>query len=467
MSGAFMQLSSFRITVQTYDMKNKWPRLFLLILWLHASVCFCHAQGPEATPLQVTPAITRLVIDSLGQVLKHNYVFPDTAVKMVAYLDNEYKKGAYAAIRDPQQLADRLLQDLQTAHHDGHLRLHYAPAMAKDLADTNGAAQRHRIGDSLGLIYARQRNFAFTKAEILPGNIGYVKFDGFVGFLNEARPTFTGAFRFVANTKALIIDMRDNGGGSPAMVCEVASYFFPENRHWNDIIGPRGKNTFYTDPGHADSLTLSMPVYILTSKRTFSGGEDFCYGMKSLHRAVIIGDTTGGGAHPVGPVPVVMGFVADIPFARSLNPYTQTDWEGTGVYPDIPVSAGLALDRAKQSILTDWAQHATTNEEKMKAQWQLDDLAARQSQQTPAGSSLTAYGGTYQGGLVFYADHGDLYCKNAERGGNVFKLLLVSGDKFVLDENVHIEFKKADKGAFQEIAMLWSDGRVTKKQRVR
>jgi hypothetical protein len=103
----------------------------------------------------------------------------------------------------------------------------------------------------------------------------------------------------------------------------------------------------------------------------------------------------------------------------------------------------------------------------MKAQWQLDDLAARQSQQTPAGSSLTAYGGTYQGGLVFYADHGDLYCKNAERGGNVFKLLLVSGDKFVLDENVHIEFKKDDKGVFQEIAMLWSDGRVTKKQRVR
>jgi len=383
---------------------------------------------------------------------------------MAAYLDKEYEKGAYASIRDPQELAARLLQDLQKAHHDGHLRLRYAPGMAKDLADTTGAAARHRIGDSIQLINARRRNFAFTKVEILPGNIGYVKFNGFVGFLKEARPTFTGAFRFVSHTDALIIDMRDNGGGSPPMVCQVASYFFPERHHWNDIIGPRGDHTFYTDPADADSLTLSMPVYILTSKRTFSGGEDFCYGMKSLHRAVIIGDTTGGGAHPVGPVPVVMGFVADIPFARSLNPYTHTDWEGTGVYPDIPVNAETALDRAKQAIFMDWAKHATTDEEKNKAQWQLDDLAARQSQQTPAAASLAAYAGSFEG-LNFYVDHGDLYCKNAERGGNVFKLIPISGDKFVLDENVHVEFKKDPKGAVREIAMRWSEGWVTNKRK--
>lgn len=443
------------------------PGLFLLIILLHACVFCCRAQEPAETQLQITPAVTRLLIDSLGQVLKHHYVFPDTAAKMAAWLDKEYKKGAYAAIKDPRELAQRLQQDLQKAHHDGHFRLDYAPAMARDLADTTGLAARRRIGDSIGLAFARQRNFAFTRAEILPGNIGYVKFDGFVGFVKEARPTFTGAFRFVANTDALIIDMRDNGGGSPAMVCAVASYFFPDRQHWNDIISPGGKNEFYTNPADADSLTLKMPVYILTSRHTFSGGEDFCYGMKSLHRAVIIGDTTGGGAHPVGPVPVVMGFVANIPFARSLNPYTKTDWEGTGVYPDIPVSSAMAFDRARVAIFTDWVQHATTDEEKMKGQWQLDDLAARQPQQSPSASSLATFGGTYEGGLAFYVDNGDLYCRNAERGGDVFKLLPVSGDRFVLDENVHVEFKKDDKGGFQEIEMLWSDGRVSKKRRVK
>jgi len=451
-------------------MKNKIAGLFLLILFLHAGIGLCRAQGPQGpgeAPLQVTPAITRIVIDSLSQALKHNYVFPDTAAKMAAYLDNEYKKGAYAAIRDPWQLADRLQQDLQKAHHDGHFRLMYAPGMARELTDTTGIASRRRIGDSLQLMNMRKHNFAFTKAEILPGNIGYVKWNGFVGYLKEARPTFTGAFRFVSNTDALIIDMRENGGGSPAMVCQVASYFFREKHHWNDIIDPRGRREFYVDPADADSLYLSMPVYILTARRTFSGAEDFCYGMKSLHRATIIGDTTGGGAHPVGPVPLVMGFVANIPFARSLNPYTQTDWEGTGVYPDIPVSSATAFDRAKQAIYAGWAQRATTEEEKMKAQWWLDDLTATQSHATPSASSPAIYGGTYEGGLVFYADKGDLYCKNAERGGEVFKLLFVSGDKFVLDENVHVEFKKDGKGAFEEIAMLWSDGRVSTKKRTK
>lgn len=450
-------------------MKNILPTLLLLLLLHHNNISRAQgAQAPKEDPqLQLTPATTRIIIDSLQQALKRNYVFPDTAAKMAAYLDQQYKKGAYATIHDPQELAARLSNDLQKAHHDGHLRLHYAPAMAEDLAkdrkDTTGAAERHRIGDSLGLIFARQQNFAFTKAEILPGNIGYVKFNAFFGFRNEGRPTFTGAFRFVANTQALIIDLRDNGGGSPAMVCQVASYFFPTSQHWNDIVGPQGNKIFFTDPKDADSLTLSMPVYILTSKHTFSGAEDFCYGMKNLHRATIVGDTTGGGAHPVGPVPVVMGFVADIPFARSLNPYTHTDWEGTGVYPDIPISAGTALEKARQAIFTQEAQQATTEGEKSKAQWQLDDLAAKQSQQNTPASPLQAYCGTYQGGLVFYVDHGDLYCKNAERGGYLSKLLCVSGDRFVLDENVHVEFIKDHDGTFNNLSMLWINGQVSQK----
>ena len=186
--------------------------------------------------LQITPAITHALIDSLGQALYKNYIFPDTARKMAAYLEAQYEKGAYAEIKDPNDLAARLQQDLQKAHHDGHFHLQYAPDMARDLADTSGMTERRRIGDSLQLIDVRSRNFGFIKVEMLPGNIGYVKFNGFVGYLNEARPTITSAFRFVANTKAIIIDLRDNCGGSPAMVSQIESYFFPVKTHMNDII---------------------------------------------------------------------------------------------------------------------------------------------------------------------------------------------------------------------------------------
>ena len=393
-------------------------------------------------------------------MLYNHYIFPDAARKWAAYLEAQYKKGAYAGIKDPTDLADRLQQDLQKAHHDGHFRLLYAPGMAGNLADTTHMAERRRVGDSLQRIMMRSRNYEFTKVEILPGNIGYIKFNGFVGCLDEARPTITGAFRFVTNTKAIIIDLRDIGGGSPAMVSQIESYFFPVKTHMNDIIDQKnGTEVFWTDPAKADSVLLQQPVYILTSRHTFSGAEDFSYGMQAVHRVTIVGDTSGGGAHPVGPVPVALGFVALIPFARSLNHYTHSDWEGTGVIPDIPTLSTGALEVVEKAFLTKWSQTAATGPEKAQAQGQIDDLLGRSLQETRDPATLTPCIGTYQGGLVFYTDQSGFYCRNAERGNQIFKLIPVSNAKFTLDENVHVEFTKDDKENVTGIDMWWSDGR--------
>jgi retinol-binding protein 3 len=478
-------------------MKNKLLPLFLLLLCQYAFAPVSHAQQtpaqhafaqtppPPPPPQQFTPALTHTLIDSLGQVLYKNYIFPDTARKWSAYLEAQYKKGAYAGIKDPNDLAERLQHDLQKTHFDGHLRLMYAPDFARDLADTSNRTERHRVGDSMQLIDLRQRNFTFTKAEILPGNIGYVKFNAFVGFLDEARPTSTGAFRFVANTTAVIIDLRDNGGGSPDMVSQIESYFFHTKTHLNDIINRKNDTiVFWTDPAKSDSVILQQPVYILTARRTFSGAEDFAYGMQSVRRATIVGDTTGGGAHPTGPVPAAFGFVVTIPFARSLNPYTHTDWEGTGVIPDIPVASADALEAAVKAIFTNKMQQASSEEEKRQAQWQLEDILARQSAArdpatrdpsslnpaslapaTPDSASLAAYTGTFQGGLLFYADRSGLYCRNPERGGSTFKLIPISADKFILDENVHTEFTKDDKGKVSGFNMWWSNGRMSYKSK--
>jgi C-terminal processing protease CtpA/Prc len=95
------------------------------------------------------------------------------------------------------------------------------------------------------------------------------------------------------------------------------------------------------------------PVYVLTSKRTFSGGEEFAYDLQSLRRAKIVGETTGGGAHPVAPHPLDHSFVILVPWGRPINPITKKDWEGVGVVPDIAVSADAALDEAYQRALKD------------------------------------------------------------------------------------------------------------------
>ena len=119
----------------------------MFLVWQHACLSVCQAQGGlQDTLLQITPAITRALIDSLRQILYDHYIFPDTARKWAAYLEAQYKKGAYTSIKDPNELANRLQQDLQKAHHDGHFHLLYAPDMARNLADTTHMAERRRVG---------------------------------------------------------------------------------------------------------------------------------------------------------------------------------------------------------------------------------------------------------------------------------------------------------------------------------
>src|ERR1700729_2566134 len=237
-------------------MKKRYTALCWLFLWQHTFVSSCQAQNqPAAASLQVTPALTHALIDSLGRVLYKNYIFPDTARKWSAYLEAQYKAGAYAGIKDPNELNIRLWKDLQKTHFDGHLRLMYAPGFAQQLADTSNMAERQRVGDSLQLIDLHRQNFTFTKAEILPGNIGYVKFNAFVGFLDEAGPPSPSAFRFVANTTAVILDLRDNGGGSPFIVSQIESYFFQARTHMNDIISRKNDTSIlWTDPAKSESI---------------------------------------------------------------------------------------------------------------------------------------------------------------------------------------------------------------------
>jgi C-terminal processing protease CtpA/Prc len=194
-----------------------------------------------------------------------------------------------------------------------------------------------------------RNNCAFDKVEILPNNIGYIKFDGFMD-ADFCGPTVVAAMGFVVHTDALIFDLRQNGGGQPAMVTMIASYLFDKPTHLIDIYNRKEDKT-------QQNWTLSylpgkrmptVPVYVLTAKRTFSGAEEFAFDLQKQKRAVIVGETTGGGAHPVSGHLVADYFMVGVPFAKSLDPVTKTNWEGTGVEPDVKVAADDALTTAQK-----------------------------------------------------------------------------------------------------------------------
>ena len=281
------------------------------------------------------------VIDGISSNLKEYYIEPVLAQQMVDALKAHEARRDYNTISDGDEFAAQLTKDLQEVSHDKHLRVDFSPFKIQAEPTPEDEARFHQ--------QMEQDNCAFEQVEILTHNIGYVKFNAFMD-ASFCGPTVVAAMGFVAHTDALIFDLRQNGGGQPAMVTLIASYLFDQPTHLIDIYNRKENTT-------TQNWTLSylpgprltkQPVFVLTSNRTFSGAEEFAFDLKNQKRAIIVGETTGGGAHPVSGHIVADYFMVSVPFAKSLDPVTKTNWEGTGVKPDVEVAAGDALETARE-----------------------------------------------------------------------------------------------------------------------
>lgn len=283
----------------------------------------------------LSPETRKAVVDGAARAIESNYVFPDVGKKMAEAVRSKAAAGAYDSITAPPDLAAKLTDDLRAVQNDKHLRVRF------------GAPQGGGPGPA-----PAASNFGFTKAEILDGNIGYFDLRGFAG-VREAGPVAGAVMTMLANTDALIIDLRNNGGGQPEMVAYLCSYFFEKPLHVNTIYWRPTDTTkeHWTTAEVTGRKFLAKPVWVLTSQRTFSGGEEFAYDLKALKRATLVGETTGGGAHPVTVSPLEGGFSISVPAGRAINPVTKTNWEGTGVEPDVKVAAADALKVAHEAAL--------------------------------------------------------------------------------------------------------------------
>lgn len=200
----------------------------------------------------------------------------------------------------------------------------------------------------------RRNNYGLHRVERLDGNVGYIELRGFIGS-PEAGGAVTAAMNLLANTDALVFDLRRNSGGSPVTIGFISSYLFDRRVHLNDLYFRETgrRQSFHTsDTVEGRKYGERKPVYILTSKDTFSAAEEFTYNLKHLTRAVIVGETTRGGAHPGGVRGLTEHFGIWLPTGRAINPITGTNWEGVGIAPDIAVDSTDALRAAHLDALT-------------------------------------------------------------------------------------------------------------------
>jgi C-terminal processing protease CtpA/Prc len=289
------------------------------------------------------------VISGAIEQLVDYYVFPEMATRMGDSVRARLKRGEYDSVSDGYVFARLLTTHFQDVGHDKHLRVSYSPVPVPDAPPDRNANPNVRAAMVRQMI---AQNCGFATSEHLARNVGYLKFNMFAP-TDVCGSVATREITPLADVDALIIDLRDNGGGDPDMVRYVASYVFSRRTHINDIWTRRGNRTeeFWTlaeVPGKR--LKDETPVYVLTSSRTFSGGEEFTYDLKMQHRATIVGETTGGGAHPVSGHRIDDHFMIGVPFARAINPISHANWEGIGVEPDVKVPASGALEAAQKLI---------------------------------------------------------------------------------------------------------------------
>jgi C-terminal processing protease CtpA/Prc len=323
------------------------------------------------------------VIDNLLRSLNDGYIFPETAKKMEADIRARQKNNEYDAIATSRAFADKLTADLQSVSHDKHLRVRFSPDVIPVRKNREEPTDAEKADQAR---YTKFMNAGFEQVERMRGNIGYIRFNGFVD-PEMGADTVRAAMDFVSNTDALIFDLRDNGGGDPAMVKLICSYLFGDKSvHLNDLYWRKGDRTeeFWTIPNVPGKKFLDKDVYVLTSNRTFSGAEEFSYNLKNLKRATVIGETTGGGAHPGEIERLSDHFGAFIPVGRAISPITKTNWEGTGVEPDVKVPRDQALKTAYLLALNKALANARDDSLKNaikgvidQTQKELDDIKAK------------------------------------------------------------------------------------------
>lgn len=425
--------------------------------------------------LVIDSQLRKQIVENIVRELKAKYIAPERVKDIESYLRKRLQDGAYDKLEKPTPFAVALTEDLRAASKDGHLFVTYDPALERAILAapaTPGVELPELPPTAEHLAAIRRSNYGFHKLEILRGNVAYLDLRGFVD-LNQSRESAVAAMSFLANSDAIIIDLRNNPGGFINTETFLASYFYGVDpvellsryhregdvtvREWTLREVP-GKRLPYVD------------LYILTSHDTASAGEGFSFIMQRRNRARIIGERTAGGGYGNRETSIGKGFVFFISVFRQFDPRTGRGWQGVGVEPDIAVPAERALSAAHFEAVKALAAKTTDERRKQQLSWlaALLDFEAYGAKQVPA-PLLEQYAGKYTGTTISL-EQGQLYFLGAS--GVRRKLHALANDYFLIEDasvppenQARVRFIKNTEGMVTELQLVVADGRSFRRAR--
>jgi len=358
--------------------------LFLLLLF---ALLTSEAQDIDSDNLDKEEVINRF-----SSLMFENYSDASISKKVKEALSQSLREGSYDNILTKQKFAGTITKDIQRVSGDSHLSVHYDPVRVKMIKDPSG------VGKELDMEWFQENvvrwNYYFDKLELLPGNIGYLKLDGISRY--EAAKKIESAVMFLADSEAIIIDLRSNGGGHTEAAVLLSSYFFgrdPVQLSSHIDLKTGKERQYWTLPVVSGVKLPDKDLYLLVSRRTFSSGEGFAYDLQALGRATLIGEKTAGGAGTSSERFVLDDdFYCWLPTTEIINPITKQGYKD-GVIPDIEISGDQALERAQFEILK---KRIDQSEEIDKTdQWFFSLLESKLEPYTLGADLLIKYVGKY------------------------------------------------------------------------
>ena len=419
------------------------------------------AAQPTAKP-EIDEPTRADVIERVQEGIRKYYVYPEKGEAIADELRKRHQAGAYNEITNPNELADRLTRDSREVWQDKHLRVEYNPKLERDILQFTSGREGAGKVRAEEIAKEKKHNFFFHKVEILAGNIGYIEFSQFVKPSPGARTAIAAAMQFVANTDALVFDVRNNRGGDGDTATSMLGYFFKSKttlgRSFNRLENKWTDQHVVNKADFTKGLVLNMPICVLTSDRTFSAAEWFAYSLQTLRGAVIVGEPSKGSAHLTRSFSMGHGFVGFIPHTRFENAKTGTDWEGKGVLPDIAVDEDDSLIAAQIHILEKQREAVSDPTEQRRLTWIINSHRAKRSGITIDPTETARYLGRFAEFEVAVTDGRLTFTDTNQPKRTPLPLIPISSTLFQAGGDYQVEFLGENDGSSPAIKVYWEDG---------
>lgn len=449
-----------------------------MVLRFHAlllSVLIALGSSAATIAQNISDETKTTIVQETARLLEELYVFPESGIKYSEEILRKHDQGVFQNADTAEEFARKLTGELQSIQKDSHLRV-LSPAMTTQRFRPTGNASREEMMQRR-LEAEKEQNYFFDRVEVLPDNIGYFRLNQFPA-PDPAKSRVDAIMRFLQDTDAVILDLRNNPGGAEGLNQYISSYFFKAG---TDTV----LYTRYYRPGDSTLVVRTLPklpsprmaekdLYILVGPLTGSSAENISYSLQSIGRATIVGEATYGAAHSSRIMPLAEGFVLQIPIARVSNPYTNESWEGTGVIPDIQTDFEKAHLVAQQVILEGRISRSTDAERIDRLKQALAEVTAQLNADTNSDSQnpdegLKEYEGQYGSerfiridneGYLTYKREGGIDLRMEKIDKDYYKLRLAQSNMRAAKALPHLRFNRNEQNKVKGITLVFDDGRV-------